>query len=109
MQLKKSLVSAKSLDYPIVFWNYNDNPFSALQKIINKIISEFGPEKNILLLGRTTYDAEMVKESGLFSICVILFMVIESSLFDLVVSTLILTELNHFFYTLGLTSIVTLQ
>ena len=36
-------------------------------------------------------------------------MVIESSLFDLVVSTLILTELNHFFYTLGLTSIVTLQ
>ena len=67
MQLKKSLVSAKTLDYPIVFWNYNDNPFSALQKIINKTISEFGPEKSILLLGRTTYDAEMLKESGLFT------------------------------------------
>lgn len=68
MQLKKSLVSAKNLDYPLVFWNYSDNPFSALQKIINKIISEFGPEKSILLLGRTTYDAEMLKESGLFTI-----------------------------------------
>ena len=68
MQLKKSLVSAKNLDYPLVFWNYSDNPFSALQRIINKIISEFGPEKSILLLGRTTYDAEMLKESGLFAI-----------------------------------------
>lgn len=68
MQLKKSLVSAKNLDYQIVFWNFNDNPFSALQKIINKIISEFGLEKSILLLGRTTYDVEMLKESGLFSI-----------------------------------------
>lgn len=66
MQLKKSLVSAKQLDYPIVFWNYSDNPFTALQKIINKIISEFGPEKSILLLGRTTYDVELLKESSLF-------------------------------------------
>lgn len=66
MQLKKSLLSAKSLDYPVVFWNYNDNPFTALQKILTKIISEFGPDKSILLLGRTTYDSEMLKESGLF-------------------------------------------
>lgn len=68
MQLKKALTSAKSLDYPIVFWNYIENPFVALQKIVNKIISEFGPDKSILLLGRTTYDAEMLKESGLFTI-----------------------------------------
>ena len=68
MQLKKSLVSEKNLDYPIVFWNYDSNPFSALQRIINKIISEFGPEKSIFLLGRTTYDFEIVKESGLFTV-----------------------------------------
>ena len=68
MQLKKALTSAKNLDYPVVFWNYNENPFAALQKIVNKIISEFGPDKSILLLGRTTYDTEMVKESGLFEI-----------------------------------------
>lgn len=66
MQLEKSLVSAKSLDYPIVFWNYNENPFDALRRIVNKIISEYGPDKSIMLLGRTAYDMEMIKESNLF-------------------------------------------
>lgn len=68
LQLSKTLISARSLDYPLVFWIYNENPFAALQKIVNKIISEFGPDKSILLLGRTIYDAETVKESGLFTI-----------------------------------------
>lgn len=68
MQMRKSLISDKKLDYPIVFWNYNANPFTALQKIVNKIISEFGEEKSIMFLGRTTHDFEMILESGLFEV-----------------------------------------
>ncbi|MCR5456624.1 MAG: UvrD-helicase domain-containing protein [Clostridiales bacterium] len=68
MQLNKSLRSDKSLEYPLVFWRYSDNPFIALKRVVSKIISEFGEEKSILFLGRTTYDFEMLKESGLFTV-----------------------------------------
>ena len=67
-QYKKSLRSAKSLDYPITFMCYEDNPFSMLQRTVNKIIHDSGPDASILLLGRTNYDLEMVRESKLFQI-----------------------------------------
>jgi len=67
-QMKKNLRSPRSLDYPITFICYEANPFPTLQRIIDKIILEFGKDNSILLLGRTNYDFELVKESGLFTI-----------------------------------------
>ena len=66
MQLAKKLRSDKALDYPLVFWGFNDDPKYALQAIINKIVSGFGANSSILLLGRTNFDFEIIKNSGLF-------------------------------------------
>ena len=66
LQLKKSLLSDKKLDYPLVFWGFDDNPRNALQTIINKIALDFGTNSSVLLLGRTNYDIEIAKNTGLF-------------------------------------------
>lgn len=68
MQLRKNLMSGNSLDYPLVFWGYDKEPYPALNQIMQKIIADFGSEKSILLLGRTNYDIEILKSSGLFSV-----------------------------------------
>lgn len=68
LQLTKDLRSNKSLDYPLVFWGFDDSPRQTLQFAINKIISDFGVNSSILLLGRTNYDIDIVKKSGLFRI-----------------------------------------
>ena len=60
-QLKKSLLSDRRLSYPVTFLYFQDSPFLTLQKALNKIIKEFGKEKSVLLLGRTTYDLELLK------------------------------------------------
>lgn len=65
-QLKKELKSDKKLDYPLVFWGCDDEIKTSLQYAINKIVSEFGVNASILLLGRTNYDIELVKKTGLF-------------------------------------------
>lgn len=67
-QLKKDLRSDKLLNYPLVFWGYVNDPGQALSKAIKKIVSEFGTQASILLLGRTNYDRDMLEESGLFRI-----------------------------------------
>ena len=65
-QLKKNLCSNKQLDYPLVFWGFSKDPKQALTSIIKKIVSEFGSEKSILLLGRTNYDLNIAMDTGLF-------------------------------------------
>ncbi|MBO7595664.1 MAG: UvrD-helicase domain-containing protein [Bacteroidales bacterium] len=67
-QLRKELRSDKKLDYPLVFWGYYDDPKQVLQAAIKKIVSDFGVDSSILLLGRTNYDIEIAKKSGLFRI-----------------------------------------
>lgn len=67
-QLKKELKSDKKLDYPLVFWGCDDEIKTPLQYAINKIVSEFGVNASILLLGRTNYDIELAKKTGLFKI-----------------------------------------
>ncbi len=67
-QLKKSLRSDKSISYPISFWFYKESPFSVLKRMVDKLIADFGPDSSILFLGRTVYDSEFLKESGLFDI-----------------------------------------
>ena len=66
LQLKKDLRSDKKLDYPLVFWGYDDEPYKAIQFAVNKIISEFGINSSILFLGRTNYEKEILKKSLLF-------------------------------------------
>lgn len=65
MQLKKNLHSDKRLDYPLVFWGFDDEPGKSLQKMINKIVLDFGVNSSILLLGRTNHDVEIAKKTGL--------------------------------------------
>lgn len=67
-QLRKTLRSPKTLDYPITFMCYETTPFPTLRRIMDKIIAGFGPQASIMLLGRTNYDLELVAESGLFQI-----------------------------------------
>ena len=66
MQLKKNLRSDKNLDYPLVFWGFDDDPRKSLQQMINKIVLDFGVNSSVLLLGRTNYDLEIAKKTGLF-------------------------------------------
>lgn len=66
MQLKKNLRSDKDLDYPLVFWGFDDDPRKSLQQMINKIVLDFGINSSVLLLGRTNYDLEIAKKTGLF-------------------------------------------
>lgn len=68
LQLRKDLRSDKNLEYPLVFWGFDDEPKQVLQKAINKIVSEFGTNSSILILGRTNYDLDIVKKTGLFKI-----------------------------------------
>lgn len=65
-QISKRLKSDKRLDYPLIFWGDCGRPSDALKRILDKIISEFGVEKSILLLGRTNGDFKILKNSGLF-------------------------------------------
>ncbi len=67
IQITKNLKSDKKLDYPLVFWGYDKDPVLTLERIINKIISEFGPDKSIMIIGRNNFDIEMLKNSSLFS------------------------------------------
>lgn len=67
-QLRKTLRSPKTLDYPITFMCYETTPFPTLRRIMDKIIAGFGPQASIMLLGRTNYDLELVAESGLFQV-----------------------------------------
>ncbi len=66
LQLKKSLRSDKSLDYPLVFWGFDDEPKKTLDLMIRKIVDDFGINSSILLLCRTNYDIEIAKKTGLF-------------------------------------------
>ena len=67
-QFKKQLSSDKALGTPIVFSFFRDNPFNALKLIVDRIIHESGENASILMLGRTSYDAEMIAQSQYFSI-----------------------------------------
>ena len=67
-QFKKQLRSDKTIDTPIVFSYYRDNPFNALKQAVDRIIHDFGETASILMLGRTNYDAEMIAQSQFFRI-----------------------------------------
>ena len=72
-QIKKKLISPKRLDNPIVIEPFDDSskPMLSLahlvEKIIGKIIAEYGIESSILLIGRYNFDMHKLYRTGLFS------------------------------------------
>lgn len=58
--IKKNLLSNKKLKNPIEFFNYRKNINNSFEKIIKKIIREYGSKKNILVLGRYNNDINMI-------------------------------------------------
>lgn len=72
-QIRKQLISPKHLNDPILLEEFDDSnkPFRALaettEKVIGKIIQEFGQESSILLIGRYNYDMYKLCNTNLFS------------------------------------------
>jgi len=67
-QLKKDLKSDKHNSNPIKVFGYSADINSALRKAIDEIIYLFGPNSEIMILGRTNYDIEMLNDSHEFKI-----------------------------------------
>lgn len=71
-QIRKQLVSPKHLENPIVIEAFDDsisafkNLAIKVEEIIGKIISEFGEQKSILLIGRYNYDMNKLYSTGRF-------------------------------------------
>jgi len=59
-QITKNLKSPKQLSNPITIIKYKKNKSTKLQQIIDYIIKKYGPEKNILILGRYTFDKDTI-------------------------------------------------
>lgn len=67
-QMKKKLKSSKDLEQPITFVCYDASPVYELCNILDEIISEFGPQASIMLLGRTSSDRELFSDANFFKI-----------------------------------------
>ncbi|MEN6316068.1 MAG: UvrD-helicase domain-containing protein [Clostridiaceae bacterium] len=73
-QIKKRLISPKSLENPVIVesfddhQNYRKNWVSAIEKVIDKIVEEYGEKTSILMIGRYNYDMDWIARSGPFVI-----------------------------------------
>ena len=71
-QIRKQLVSSKHLTDPIVLEEFDDSfkPMRTLaetaERIIGRILKEYGSDSSILLLGRYNYDMYKLCQTGLF-------------------------------------------
>ena len=71
-QIRKQLVSPKHLKDPIVLEEFDDSfkPVKAMaettERIIGKIIAEFGPASSVLLIGRYNYDMYKLCQTDMF-------------------------------------------
>lgn len=82
-QIKKSLISPKHIDDPVIVISYNDSSrrleqtardggplhqmAKALEFAIGDIVSKFGDKSSILLIGRYGYDGAQLERTALFS------------------------------------------
>ena len=82
-QIKKSLISPKHIEDPVIVVSYDDTPkkydetakeagplhkmAEALEFAISEIIKQTGKNSNILLIGRYNYDGENLSKTGKFS------------------------------------------
>lgn len=81
-QIKKSLISPKHIDEPVIIVSYDDSPIrkddtaqkggplnqmaNALEFSIGEIVSKYGTNSSILLIGRYGYDGEKLSRTRLF-------------------------------------------
>lgn len=81
-QIKKSLISPKHIEDPVVVVSYDDTPKRwnerateggplnkmayALEYAIGEIVAKHGNKTNILLIGRYNYDGETLSRTGVF-------------------------------------------
>jgi DNA helicase-4 len=72
-QIKKRLISPKHLENPIIVECYDDaknyrlNWVSKIEKVIGKIVDEYGSSTSILLIGRYNFDMYYLVKSEKFS------------------------------------------
>jgi len=60
-QIRKNLISNKTLKYPITILKYKNKKIKqALHQTLEYIINKYGEEKNILILGRYTFDKNKI-------------------------------------------------
>lgn len=60
-QIKKNLISNKTLEYPITILKYKTNQIKQkLAQSLEYIIKKYGENKNILILGRYTFDKNKI-------------------------------------------------
>jgi DNA helicase-4 len=73
LQIRKKLISPKSLKDPVKLINYDDsfqayaNLANAVTKAIGQIIHEFGPKQSVLLIGRYGFDIDKLTNTQAFS------------------------------------------
>ena len=67
-QYKKSLRPSKNADVPLQFVCYLDDPVKGIQHALEESIRNCGTRSSVLLLGRTRYDAEVLKHTSLFQL-----------------------------------------
>lgn len=60
IQWRKQMTSQKHLGNPIKLYLYKDSQQEAVREAIDDIVRDYGPERSILILGRTNYDEEML-------------------------------------------------
>jgi DNA helicase-4 len=65
-QLEKKLVSNKTLDFPIEVHEYTNDIENLFIKVLEEIISIYGINKNILVLGRYNMDIKLVIGSSIY-------------------------------------------
>lgn len=81
-QIKKSLISPKHIEDPVIVVSYDDTPkkwnekaseggplykmAQALEYSIGEIVAKHGNKTRILLIGRYNYDGEMLSRTGVF-------------------------------------------
>lgn len=71
-QIKKRLISPKRLENPVVIecfddtYNYRNNWIAKIEEVIGKIVSEYGTNTSILLIGRYNFDMHYLIRSGKF-------------------------------------------
>lgn len=83
VQIKKSLISPKHIENPIIVVSYNDTPIrkdetvidggplnqmaKALEYSIEEIVANYGNQSSILLIGRYGYDGPQLARTKLFN------------------------------------------
>jgi len=74
MQIKKKLISPKHVTNPIILTEFDDSSkpefamAEAAELTIGQILSDFGSNTSILLIGRYNYDSYKLSKTGKFSI-----------------------------------------